>query len=108
MDKKEQTMKEIKLEQFKVNGIDVTYKSLILSAVGGHMPQGGVTFTEMKARLALIGKIEAVPEDGTLEVTGDEFKTIANLVVGTRWTIISKDLVKFIELFEGAADAKKE
>ncbi len=74
----------------------------IKSTVSDPMKPGEKSFTSgiLDRRGALIEKVMAIEDDGTLELTEDEFKETSEAVMSMRWTVMDKNIVKFIEIFE--------
>lgn len=74
-------------------------KNLIISALE-NPTEGGFSVTEMRNRLKVMDKVDALNEESTvLELEDAEFETVKNAVKQVKWAILDKFIVEFEDSF---------
>lgn len=74
-------------------------KNLIISALE-NPTEGGFSVTEMRNRLKVMDKIDALNEESTvLELEDAEFDTLKGAVKQVKWAILDKFIVEFEDSF---------
>lgn len=74
-------------------------KNLIISALE-NPTEGGFSVTEMRNRLKVMDKVDALNEESTvLELEDAEFETVKNAVKQVKWAILDKFIVEFDDSF---------
>lgn len=90
------TKEGVKPITFKISSVD-----LLKQAVNSPS-KNGYSISEMKQRLRLLDIIEKADNEKseTIEFEDADFKTVSDLVRDTKWTVLSKAVIKFSDEFE--------
>lgn len=99
-------MKTIKLKSLpQEGGPDFEYAQIIRQVVNLVDPQkGGLSVEDMKKRLRIIDALDKAKT--SLDLEDADYDTLAGLVSGFRWAIVSPLIVEFCEDVAAAKDKK--
>lgn len=75
-------------------GGNLTYAHLAIYAIE-KVPDGGISTSDMEARLSIRKKFKDVASEAVIELEDDELEKIKVGVSATKWNVISQDIVDF-------------
>lgn len=102
-------MKTIKLrkdtEKLNINNtqVETEVKTIELLKVGLNSPvQGGYTILDIAIRVKLLDLIEKAEKENLseLEIEDADFKALAKIIKDTKWSVISRSILNFVNEFD--------
>lgn len=89
-------MKTIPNVKFNETESVVSLLTTCLNAI----PEGGLNFTEIRARNRVMDAIEAVPNCTEIKLEDADYAVAQGAIKTTRWAIRNKHLIQFADLFQ--------